>query len=185
MIQNYLKSILNAFLLMLIMTIILGLIYPIIVMGIGQVCFPFQANGSLVEKDSKIIGSALIQQEFTKDKYFHGRPNKLSSIDTPTSDKMIKIITARIKKEQKINLYPNKPVPLDLITDSGSSLDPDISPKAAYYQVKRVSRARNIPRNELNLLIKDNIKSRSLGFLGQRTVNVLALNLALDKYKKN
>ena len=183
MIQNYFKKILNAFLLMLILTIILGLIYPLVIMGIGQVCLPHQANGSLVTKGGKIIGSSLIQQKFSKDKYFHGRPNKLSPIDTPTSRKMIELIASRIKKEQSINSQPNKTVPIDLITDSGSSLDPDISPQAAYYQAKRISSARNIPINEIDKLITDNIKPRSLGFLGQIRVNVLQLNLALDKYK--
>ncbi len=182
--QKYLKYILNAFLLMLILTIILGLIYPFIIMGIGQVCFPRQANGSLVIKDGKIIGSMLIQQKFTKDKYFHGRPNNLSPIDTPTSNKMIAVITSRIQKEQSTNLHPNKAVPLDLITDSGSSLDPDISPEAAYYQAKRISETRVIPIKNINQLIKDNINPRSLGFLGQKTVNVLALNLALDNYNQ-
>ncbi len=184
MIQNYFKKILNAFLLMLVLTIILGLIYPLFIMGIGQVCFSHQANGSLIKKDDKIIGSTLIQQKFSKDKYFHGRPNKLSPIDTPTSNKMIKLIASRIKKEQNINLHPNKTVPIDLITDSGSSLDPDISPSAAYYQAKRISSTRNIPIKEIDKLIKDNIKARCLGFLGQNTVNVLNLNLALDKYNE-
>ena len=179
--QNYLKSILNAFLIMIVLTIILGLIYPLVIMGIGQVCFPYQANGSLIKKDGKIIGSSLIQQNFTQGKYFFGRPNKLSTIDTPTSSKMLKIIEARIKKEQRLNLQPGKSVPIDLITDSGSSLDPDISPEAAYYQAKRISKVRGIPIAKINQLINSNIKSRSLGILGQETVNVLALNLALEK----
>jgi potassium-transporting ATPase KdpC subunit len=178
----YLKQILNAFLIVLVLTVILGLIYPFVVMGVGKTIFPKQANGSLIEKDGRIIGSKLIQQEFTSKEYFHGRPANIGADDYPTSKKMIEKIKNRAVKIQKENYMGNKPVPVCLVTDSGSSLDPDISIDAACYQAKRVAKNRNIKIDTVNKLIDDNIEGRIFGFLGYNRVNVLQLNMTLDKY---
>jgi potassium-transporting ATPase KdpC subunit len=176
------KQILSAFLIMVVLTVILGLIYPFVVMGVGKIFFSAQANGSLVEKDGKIIGSKLIQQEFTSDEYFHGRPARIGPDDYPTSKKMIEKIESRAIAIQKENSMGNKPVPVCLVTDSGSSLDPDISIDAAYYQVKRIAEVRDITVDAVNKLIAVNKENRVLGLLGENRVNVLQLNMALDKY---
>ena len=162
--------------------------------------FPNQAQGSLIEKDGKVIGSALIGQSFTSDRYFHGRPSatlgpdpadpsKTTSVPYnaansggsnlgPTSKALIERITADVDRLKQEN--PSSRVPTDLVTTSASGLDPDITPEAAYFQVPRVAKARNLPENDVSRLVADNIKGRTLGIFGEPRVNVLALNLALD-----
>src|SRR5581483_1860578 len=169
--------------------------------GIAEAVFPYQAQGSLIEKDGKVVGSALIGQEFAADKYFHGRPsatlgsdpndpsktvsvpynaaNSMGSNLGPTNKALIERIAADVTKLKREN--PSMQIPTDLVTTSGSGLDPDISPEAAYFQVPRIAKARNIPENEVRQLIDGHIEGRTLGVLGEPRVNVLELNLALDK----
>jgi potassium-transporting ATPase KdpC subunit len=180
--ENIFKRLINAFLIMFVFTVILGIVYPFAVMSVGKLFFPAQANGSLIEKNGKIIGSKLIQQEFKSAKYFHGRSASISPNDYPTSSEMCTELKNRAGVVQKMNNMINQPVPVCLITDSGSSLDPDISPEAAYYQANRISFERNISVNVVNKLIAENISYRIFGILGENRVNVLQLNMALDNY---
>jgi potassium-transporting ATPase KdpC subunit len=190
-----------AIVLVLGLTIITGLVYPLVMTGIAAVLFPYQARGSLIEKDGKVIGSELIGQQFASDKYFHGRPsatlgpdpsdpskttsvpynavNSMGSNLGPTNKGLIDRVTAKVDKLKQEN--PLAQVPTDLVTTSGSGLDPHISPEAAYFQVPRVAKARNMPENALSDLVAQHIERRTLGVFGQPRVNVLDLNLALDK----
>ncbi|MBR1123106.1 K(+)-transporting ATPase subunit C [Bradyrhizobium lablabi] len=195
-----LREIRPAILVLLVLTLITGLAYPLAMTGIAGVLFPGQAQGSLIEKDGKVIGSALIGQEFKEDKYFHGRPSATLAPDPANSSKTVsapynaansggsnlgptsKALADRLKEDvEKLKAEnPNAPVPVDLVTTSGSGLDPDISPEAALFQVPRVAKARNLPEDRVRQLVTDNTKGRLGGLLGEPRVNVLALNLALD-----
>jgi K+-transporting ATPase ATPase C chain len=187
--------------LILTFTVITGVIYPLAMTGIAEVIFPHQSHGSLIEKDGKVIGSELIGQQFTSDKYFHVRPSATLGPDPsdpskttgvpynaansgasnlgPTSKVLIDRIKADVDKLKQEN--PSAQIPVDLVTTSASGLDPHISPEAAYFQVSRIAKARNMPENALQALVAEYIEGRTLGLFGEPRVNVLELNLALDK----
>ena len=183
------------------LTLITGVVYPFAITGIAQVIFPYKAQGSLVERDGKVVGSALLGQEFTSEGYFHGRPSATTAPDPndstktvpapynaansggsnlgPTSKSLIERIQGDIEKLKQEN--PSAQVPVDLVTTSGSGLDPHISPEAALFQVPRVAKARDLPENRLRQLVAENTSDRFVGLLGEPRVNVLELNLALDR----
>ncbi len=195
-----LKEIRPAIVLIVGLTIITGLIYPLAMTGIADVVFPYQAQGSLIEKDGNVVGSALIGQNFTSDKYFHGRPSATTGPDPKDSSKSVaapynaansggsnlgptsKALADRVKADvAKLKAEnPNTPVPVDLVTTSGSGLDPDISPAAALFQVPSVAKARGLPEARIRALVDSETRGRWLGLLGEPRVNVLRLNLALD-----
>lgn len=196
-----LREIRPAIILLLVLTAITGLAYPLAMTGIAGALFPAQAQGSLIEKDGKVIGSALIGQEFKDDKYFHGRPSATLAPDPNDSGRTVsapynaansggsnlgptsKALADRLKEDvDKLKAEnPNAAVPVDLVTTSASGLDPDISPEAAQFQVPRVAKARSIPQDQLKRIVASNTQGRLLGLLGEPRVNVLALNLALDR----
>jgi K+-transporting ATPase ATPase C chain len=188
-----LREIRPAIVVLVALTLITGLVYPLAMTGIAKVILPRQAEGSLIEHDGKVIGSALIGQEFKSDKYFHGRPSATSAPDPndaantgnsggsnlgPSNKALIERVQADIDALKKEN--PSEPVPIDLVTTSGSGLDPDISPEAAYFQVPRVAKVRNLPEARVRQLVNEHIQERFLGILGEARINVLQLNIALD-----
>jgi K+-transporting ATPase ATPase C chain len=198
-----LREIRPAIVMILLMTVLTGLAYPLAMTGIAQVAFPYQANGSLIEKDKKVIGSALIGQNFTKAEYFHGRPSATTDTDPadstktvpapynagnssgsnvgPTSKALIERVQADVEKLKAEN--PNTPIPIDLVTTSASGLDPDISPEAAMFQVARVAKARNLDEGQVRRLVQLHTDVRTFGIIGEPRVNVLQLNMALDGLK--
>ena len=196
-----LKEIRPAILILVLLTLITGLAYPLAMTAIAGAIFPKQAQGSLIERDGKVVGSALIGQEFKEDKYFHGRPSATTAPDPADASKTVpapynaansggsnlgptsKALADRVKEDvEKLKAEnPQGTVPVDLVTTSASGLDPDISPEAALFQVPRVAKARNMPEDRLRQLVAENTAGRLAGLLGEPRVNVLALNLALDR----
>ncbi|HLY54874.1 MAG TPA: K(+)-transporting ATPase subunit C [Stellaceae bacterium] len=198
-----LKEIRPAIVMIVVMTILTGLVYPLGMTGLAQLAFPHQANGSLVEKDGKVIGSALIGQNFADPKYFHGRPSATTETDPndatktvpvpyaadnsvgsnagPTAKSLIDRVKDDTAKLQAEN--PNAKVPVDLVTTSASGLDPDITPAGAYFQVPRVAKARGLSEDQVRQLVDAHVEGRVFGLIGEPHVNVLRLNLALDALK--
>jgi K+-transporting ATPase ATPase C chain len=199
-----LREVRPAIVLLLGLTLITGLAYPLAITAVAGTIFPKQAEGSLIEKDGKVVGSALIGQEFKSDRYFHGRPSATVAPDPNDSTKTVpapynatnsggsnlgptsKALNDRIKEDvDKLKAEnPSMHVPVDLVTTSASGLDPDISPDAALFQVPRVAKARSLPEDKVRQLVTDNTEGRLGGLLGEPRVNVLALNLALDAAAK-
>lgn len=196
-----LKEIRPAIVIVVLLTAITGLAYPLVVTGIAGTIFPSQAQGSLIERDGKVVGSALIGQEFKGEQYFHGRPSATTAPDPADASKTVsapynaansggsnlgptsKALIDRVKEDvDKLKAEnASSPVPADLVTTSASGLDPNISPDAAYFQVPRVAKARKMPEDAVRKLVTDRIEGRLAGLLGEPRVNVLALNLALDR----
>ena len=176
---------------LILFTLITGVAYPLVVTGIAQVVFPFQANGSLIVKNGKVVGSALIGQPFDEPKYFWGRPSGTSPFGynagasfgsnlSPTNPALVSAVQGRVDALRAADPGNTAAVPVDLVTASGSGLDPHISPAAALYQVSRVARERKLAPDAVRALVERNTEGRFLGLLGEPRVNVLALNLALD-----
>jgi potassium-transporting ATPase KdpC subunit len=194
------REIRPAIVVLLALTLITGLVYPLAITGIAGVLFPYQAQGSLIRRGEAVVGSALIGQQFTSERYFHGRPSATTTPDPtdpsknvaapynaansggsnlgPSNKALIDRVQGDIDTLKKENA--SDPIPLDLVTTSGSGLDPDISPAAALFQVPRVAKARNMAEEQVRALVNEHIEGRTLGLLGEPRVNVLALNLALD-----
>lgn len=200
-----LKQIRPAILMIVLMTTLTGLAYPLAMTGIAGLVFPYQAGGSLVERDGKVVGSALIGQNFTTDIYFHGRPSATTDTDPADSSNTVpapynaqnsggsnagptsKALLDRVKDDaaKLAAENPAAPVPVDLVTTSASGLDPDITPAAALFQVPRVARARKLPEDRVRQMVAEHTEGRLFGLIGEDHVNVLALNLALDALGKS
>ncbi|OLC45655.1 MAG: potassium-transporting ATPase subunit C [Acidobacteria bacterium 13_1_40CM_65_14] len=187
--MNIKHNLIVAVLMTIVTTILLGLVYPLAVTGLSQVLFPDNANGQLIERNGKVIGSRIIGQPFSSPGYFHPRPSAAgsgydaaSSSGTnlgPTNKKLVDAVKGNVEAARKDN--PNVPVPIDLVTSSASGLDPHLSPAAALFQVPRVASARHATDAEVRALVESHVEGRQLGFLGEPRVNVLLLNLALDE----
>lgn len=181
------KNLLTAFLMTIVTTILLGIIYPLVVTGLAQVLFPKKANGELIEANGKIIGSRLLAQGFTGARYFHPRPSAVNYDGTnsngsqlgPTNHQLIDRVKSDVAALQAEN--PGTPVPIDMVTTSASGLDPDITEAAADFQAPRVAKARGLSEDAVREAIRQHTQGRQLGFLGEPRVNVLELNLALDQ----
>ena len=198
-----LREIRPAIVVLLALTLITGLVYPLAMTGIAKVIFPHQAEGSLIERDGKVVGSAFIGQEFTSDKYFHGRPSATQAQDPahpddpsktidapynadnstgsnfgPTSQKLVDRVKADVEAKRAAGWAT--PIPADAVTTSASGLDPEISPATAFAQVAAVAKARGVPEEKVRALVAAQVKGRALGLFGEPRVNVLRLNLALD-----
>jgi K+-transporting ATPase ATPase C chain len=196
-----LREIRPAIVVLVALTLITGLVYPLAMTGIAQALFPRQAQGSLIERNGTVIGSELIGQQFQSDKYFHGRPSATTAPDPNDSTKSVpapynaansggsnlgpsnKALTDRVQGDiDKLKQEnPSMPVPADLVTTSASGLDPHISPEAALFQIPRIAKARNLPEERIRHLVADHTEGRLYGLLGEPRVNVLLLNLALDQ----
>jgi K+-transporting ATPase ATPase C chain len=196
-----LREVRPAIVLVIALALITGLAYPLAITGLAGVLFPSEAQGSLIAQDGKIVGSALIGQAFTSDKNFHGRPSATTAPDPndasktvpapynaansggsnlgPTNRALIERVRSDVDKLKAEN--PAGSVPIDLVTTSGSGLDPNISPESALFQVPRVAKARNMPEDRVRRLVEEHIEGRTLGLFGEPRVNVLELNLALDR----
>ncbi len=190
-----------ALVLMLVLTVITGLAYPLAMTGVAQALFPRQADGSLVEREGKVVGSVLIGQSFTEDRYFRGRPSATTAPDPkdatktidapynatnsmgsnlgPTNKALIERVKTDVEKLRQEN--SSAALPMDLVTTTASGLDPHITPEAALFQVPRVAKARNMPEERVRQLVAQHTESRSFGILGEPRVNVLQLNLSLDR----
>jgi K+-transporting ATPase ATPase C chain len=198
-----LREIRPAIVMILVMTVLTGLAYPLAMTGVAQLVFPHQANGSLIEKDKKVIGSELIGQNFTKPGYFHGRPSATTDVDPKDPAKTVpapynaanssgsnagptaKSLAERVQEDVKAlkEENPNAPIPIDLVTTSASGLDPDISPEAALFQAPRVAKERKLDEAQVRQLVLARTEIRTFGVLGEPRVNVLKLNMALDALK--
>jgi K+-transporting ATPase ATPase C chain len=187
------KNLLVAVWFTLVTTVIFGVLYPLAVTGLAQVFFHERANGQLIEKDGKLVGSRIIGQAFTGSGYFHSRPSSAGtgydamasggSYLAPTNKNLIERVKADAQKLHEEN--PDAAIPIDLVTTSGSGLDPDISPEAAEFQIPRIAHSRNLKQDDLRALVQKHTKGRDLGFLGEPRVNVLGLNLELDSLHNN
>jgi len=187
--MNITRNLLVAVLMTVVTTVLLGVVYPLVITGIAQAIFPDNANGQLIERDGKIIGSRIIGQAFSSPGYFHSRPsaagtgydaaNSAGTNLGPTNKKLIDAVTANVEAARKEN--PNTPVPIDLVTTSASGLDPHISPAAAAFQVPRIASERGISEADVRRLVETHTTGRQLGFFGEPGVNVLELNLSLDR----
>jgi len=187
--MNIAKNLVTAVLMTIVTTLLLGIVYPLVVTGLAQALFPHKANGQLIERGAKIIGSRIIGQAFSSPGYFRSRPsaagtgydaaNSAGTNLGPTNKKLIDAVRAAVEAAKQEN--PSAPVPIDLVTSSASGLDPHISPAAALFQVPRVARERGVPEEGIGELVQAHIQGRQMGFLGEPVVNVLELNLALDE----
>jgi len=186
--MNITRNLVSAVLMTIVTTLLLGVVYPLVITGIAQVAFPDQANGQLIERDGKVVGSRIIGQGFSSPGYFHSRPsaagmgydaaNSAGSNLGPTNKKLIDAVKANVEAAHREN--PGAPVPIDLVTTSASGLDPHITPAAADFQVPRIARERGLSEGDVRRIVAAHTEGRQLGFFGEPRVNVLELNLALD-----
>jgi K+-transporting ATPase ATPase C chain len=194
-IGTMLKLTFQAFLLLVVLSVVTGILYPLAITGIAQIAFPKQANGSLIVVDGKTVGSSLIGQPFDDPKYFWSRPSATAPIAYnaessggsnlgPTNPNLTKAVQERIAALKKADPTDNAPIPVDLVTSSASGLDPHISPAAAEYQVVRVAKARRMDENDVRQLVARHTENRTLGLLGEPRVNVVELNLDLDASRR-